>query len=185
MRFEVLLGHIMLIWFTLKSYHKSAIVREWVCLTVWLVCVQSEKYASWVNLTPQLDCSCRCEAEVRVLDFQTTLSEFNNPSQTDTEQGEAKLGILNFKTTWSEFQKPSQTAATRGKAELHILDFKTTCPVRLLLSEATLSYVYLILKPHGQSSRSPVILLLSKEKLSYAYSILMIQLGQWEGPPPL
>ena len=41
-------------------------------------------------------------------------------------RGEAELRILNFKTTWSEFQMPSQTAAERGKAELHILDFKTT-----------------------------------------------------------
>ena len=32
-------------------------------------------------------------------------------SQTATRQGEAKLRILDFKTTWSEFQRPSQTRA--------------------------------------------------------------------------
>ena len=48
------------------------------------------------------------------------------PSQTAAERGEAELRILDFKTTWSEFQKPSQTAAERGEAELRILDFKTT-----------------------------------------------------------
>ena len=42
------------------------------------------------------------------------------------ERGEAELRILDFKTTWSEFKKPSQTAARRGEAELRILDFKTT-----------------------------------------------------------
>ena len=48
------------------------------------------------------------------------------PSQTAAERGEAELRILDFKTTWSEFQKPSQTAAERGEAELRILNFKTT-----------------------------------------------------------
>ena len=38
-------------------------------------------------------------------------------SQAVTEQGEAELRILDFKTTWSEFQKPGQTAAERGKAQ--------------------------------------------------------------------
>ena len=51
--------------------------------------------------------------------------EVQRPSQTAAERGEAELRILDFKTTWSEFQKPSQTAAERGEAELRILDFKT------------------------------------------------------------
>ena len=42
------------------------------------------------------------------------------------KRGEAELRILDFKTTWSEFQKPSQTATKRGEAELRILDFETT-----------------------------------------------------------
>ena len=33
-------------------------------------------------------------------------------------------------------------------------------------------YVYLILKPHGQSSRSPVQLLSCEAKLSYVYTLL-------------
>ena len=36
----------------------------------------------------------------RILDFKTTWSEFQKPSQTTTERGKAKLPILNFKTTW-------------------------------------------------------------------------------------
>ena len=40
------------------------------------------------------------------------------------------------------------------------------------LSKATLSYIYSILKPHSQSSRSPIRLLLSKAKPSYAYLVL-------------
>ena len=60
------------------------------------------------------------------------------------EQGEAELHILDFKTTWSEFQKASQTAAERGEAELRILDFKTTWSdfqilFRLLLRKEKLS----------------------------------------------
>ena len=37
-------------------------------------------------------------------------------------QGEAEVRILDFKTTWTEFQKASQTATKRGNAELRILD---------------------------------------------------------------
>ena len=44
-------------------------------------------------------------------------------------------------------------------------------PVRTLLSEATPSYVYSILKPHGQNFKSQVTLLLSEEKPSYLYLI--------------
>ena len=46
--------------------------------------------------------------------------------QTAAKGGKAELRILDFKTTWSEFQKPSQTAAERGEAELRILNLKTT-----------------------------------------------------------
>ena len=78
--------------------------------------------------------SDRCrqgEAEVHILDFKTTWSEFHKPSQTVTERGEDKLCRLNFKTTWSEFQMSCQTAAMRGEAELRILNFKTTWSARL------------------------------------------------------
>ena len=107
---------------------------------------------------PSQTAAGRGEAELRILDFKTSWSEFQKPSQTAAEQGEAELCILDFKTTYSEFQEPSQSAARQSKAELRILDFKTTWsefhkPIRLLLSEAKLSYVYSILKPHGQSSR--------------------------------
>ena len=62
-----------------------------------LVCVMSEKYAFWVTLRPQSDRCHRGKAEVRILDF---------------------------KNTWSEFQKPSQTATVRGKAELYMYNLK-------------------------------------------------------------
>ena len=57
-----------------------------------LVCVQSEKYASWVNLTSQLDRCCRGEAEVRILDFKTIWSDFQMPSQITTDK--AKLRYM-------------------------------------------------------------------------------------------
>ena len=59
----------------------------------------SEKYASWVTLRPQWDHCRRGKAEVRILDFKTTWSEFQKASQTATERGEAELRILDFKTT--------------------------------------------------------------------------------------
>ena len=62
----------------------SAVLSQNVTKKSCLVCDKSEKYAFWITLTPQLDRCCRGEAEVR---------------------------IINFKTTWSEFQMPSQTAA--------------------------------------------------------------------------
>ena len=65
-----------------------------------MVCVMSEKYAFWVTLRPQSDPCRRGEAEVRILDFKTTWSEFQMASQTTTKRGEAKLHILDFKTTW-------------------------------------------------------------------------------------
>ena len=47
-----------------------------------LVCIKSEKCAFRVSLTPQWDRYHRGEAEVRILDFKTTWSEFLMPSQT-------------------------------------------------------------------------------------------------------
>ena len=49
----------------------------------------SEKYAFWVTLRPQSDPCHLGEAEVRILDFKTTWSEFQIPSQ--TAPAEAKL----------------------------------------------------------------------------------------------
>ena len=43
-----------------------------------LVCVKSEKYESLVTLRPQWDCCRRGEAEVRILNFKTTWSEFHH-----------------------------------------------------------------------------------------------------------
>ena len=71
------------------------------------------------------------EAELHILDFKTTWSEFQKPSQTATEQGEAELRILKFKTTWSEFQKPSQTSATPRVHKLRIYNLKKHCLPRV------------------------------------------------------
>ena len=68
------------------------------------------------------------EAELRILNFITTWSEFQKPCQTAAVRGEAKLHIFNFKPTWSEFQKPYQTAAMRGKAELCIYNLEKISP---------------------------------------------------------
>ena len=67
-----------------------AVVLQNVINKSCLVCVMSEKYVLWINLRPQLDCCCRGEAEVRILDFKTTWSEFQKASQTATVQGKVE-----------------------------------------------------------------------------------------------
>ena len=57
----------------------SAVVSQNVTKKSCLVCVKNEKYALWMTPPPQLDCYCRGEAEVRVLNFKTTWSEFQSP----------------------------------------------------------------------------------------------------------
>ena len=79
----------------------------------------------------------RGEAEIHILDFKTTWSEFQKVSQAATEQGKAEQCIFDFKTSWSELQMPSQTSPTEAKPRC----------------------VYSNLKPHGQSSRCQVRLL--------------------------
>ena len=50
----------------------------------------------------------------------------SDPSGTTVAEAKAEIRLLNFKTTWSEFEKASQTATKQGEAELQILNFKTT-----------------------------------------------------------
>ena len=71
-----------------KTSEFSAVLSQNVTKKSCLVSDKSEKYAFWITLTPQLDRCCRGEAEVR---------------------------IINFKTTWSEFQMPSPTAPAEAK----------------------------------------------------------------------
>ena len=61
-----------------------AVVQQNVTNKSCFVCVMSEKYAFWVTLRPQSDRCRRGEAEVRLFDFKSTLSEFQNASQTAT-----------------------------------------------------------------------------------------------------
>ena len=110
----------------------------------------SEKYASLVILTPQSDRCCPGGAEVRILDFTTTWSEFQIPSQTTF--AEAKLRYI-----CSILKSYGQSSRS---------------PVKLLPRKAKPNYVYSISNPHGQSFKRPVRLLLCESKLSYIYSIL-------------
>ena len=60
----------------------SAVVSQNITNKSCLACVKSKKYASWVTIRPQWDCCCQGKAEVRIIDFKTTWSEFQMPSQT-------------------------------------------------------------------------------------------------------
>ena len=95
------------------------------------------KCASWVNLTPLLDRCCRGEAEVRILNFETTWSELQRPSQTTLAEAKPRCVYSILKPQWSELQRPSQTAPTKAKPRC----------------------VYSIAKSHGQSSRYQVRIL--------------------------
>ena len=75
------------------------------------MCVTLTNFITFEVQRPSQTAAERGEAELRILDFKTTWSEFQKPSQTAPKRGVAKLCILNFKTTWSEFQRPIQTAA--------------------------------------------------------------------------
>ena len=70
-----------------------AVVSQNVTYKSCLACVKRKKYASWVTIRPQWDCCCRGEAEVRIIDFKTTWSEFQMPSQ--TAPAEAKPRCVN------------------------------------------------------------------------------------------
>ena len=52
-----------------KTNPKSCSLSQNVIIKSYLVCVKSEKYASWVTLRPQWDCCRRGKAEVLILDF--------------------------------------------------------------------------------------------------------------------
>ena len=67
-----------------------AVVQQNVTNLSYLVCVMSKKFAFWVTLRPQSDCCRRGEAEVCILDFKTTWSEFQKANQTATDQGDAE-----------------------------------------------------------------------------------------------
>ena len=81
--FEYFLGircnlHVLLVPHTFDP----TVVSQNVTNKSYLVCVKSEKYASLVTLRAQLDCCRRGEAEVHIIKFKTTWSEFQIPGQT-------------------------------------------------------------------------------------------------------
>ena len=121
-----------------------------------LVCIKSEKYASWVTLTPQLDRYCRGKAEVRILDFKTTWSKFQMPSQTAPAEAKPRCVYLILIPQGQSYITsprfgPKQLCAlahlgcTRAADALHN---------EKLVSKATLIYQYLTLKPHFSVSSS-------------------------------
>ena len=62
------------------------------------------------------NCSRQGEAKVRIINFKTTWSEFQMPSQT----APAEVRILNFKTTWSEFHNLSGFGPKQLCASAHL-----------------------------------------------------------------
>ena len=143
-----------------------------------VVSVKSEKHASWVTLRPQWDCCCQGEAEVRIIDFKTTWSEFQMPSQTAPAEAKPRCVYSILKLHGQNSRSPVRLLLSEAKPSYIYSIWKphgqsSKSKVRLLLSEVRPIYLYLILKPHGQSSKSPVRLLPYEGKLSYVYTILI------------
>ena len=65
------------------------------------------------------DCSCRGEAEVRILDFKTTWLEFKKPCQTAAVQGKAEQLIYNLKNT-SSTQSRSQAVVCVSTTRMYL-----------------------------------------------------------------
>ena len=85
------------------------------------------------------------------------------------------LCVMSEKYIFWVTPRPQLDHCRQGKAKVRILNFRTTCSefqrkFRLLLSKAKPSYVYSILKTHGQSSRSPARPKLYETKPSYVYT---------------
>ena len=97
---------------------------------------------------------------VRVPDAKTDCSR----------RGEAEVRILNFKTSWSEFQMPSQTAPAEAKPRCVYSILKphgqsSRCQARLLPCEAKPSYVHTILKNIPPQSQSHAIVCVSTPRM--------------------
>ena len=97
--------------------------------------------------------------------------------QTDGQTNSRTEGVLDFNIDFnihvclSLRRRLASAASSRPTSDFYHFH-SSRSPVRPLLSEAQPSYVYSILKPHGQSYRSPVRPLLSEAKPSCVYSIL-------------
>ena len=73
-----------------------------------------EKYAFWVTLRPQSDCCRQGEAEVRILDFKTTWSEFQKANQIATKQGNIeRISNQNLSLFTSQESVPSSCVRKR------------------------------------------------------------------------
>ena len=66
-----------------------------------------------IHFGSPLDPSQTIATEAKQRYVYSILKKFQMASQAVTERGKAEVRILDFKTTWSEFQKPGQTAAKR------------------------------------------------------------------------
>ena len=73
------------------------------------------------------DCSWARRSWIMYTLFQIYIVEFKKPSQTATERGKAELRILDFKNTWSDFQ--NTTAAEWSQAEPRLYNLKETSPL--------------------------------------------------------
>ena len=87
-----------------------------------LACVKSEKYASWVTISPQWECCCRGEAEVRIIDFKTTWSEFQMPSQTAPAEAKPRYVYSISKPQGQRFIISSElVSGQRSKCQVRLL----------------------------------------------------------------
>ena len=95
------------------------------------------------------------------MNFKTTWSEFQVPSQTAPAEAKPR-SVYSIKTTWSEFQMPSQADCShRGEAKVRVFDFKTTfsefqIPSQNTLAKAKPRYVFRVSSPPQSRSKAVV-----------------------------
>ena len=82
----------------------------------------NEKYAFWVTLRTHSDHCCWNKAEIRILDFKTTWSEFQKPSQTAASKAKPSCVYSILKPHGSDFQKPIQTTTEQGKFKVYLFN---------------------------------------------------------------
>ena len=115
-----------------------AVVSQNVTNKSCLACVENEKYASWVIIRPQWDCCCRGEAEVRIINFKTTWSEFQIPSQTAPAEAKPRC-VYSILKPHDQSSRCQVRLLPPRRTEVPLLNFKTTCQSSITSPESVQS----------------------------------------------
>ena len=97
-----------------------AVVSQNVINKSCLACVKSKKYASWVTIRPQVGLLLPRRSRGAYNRFQNHMIRVSDAKSDCSRRGEAEVRILNFKTTWSEFHNLSRFGPKQLCASAHL-----------------------------------------------------------------